>query len=144
MPERIDYGSVSPAALDAMRAFERLQHKSNVGFGLLALVKIRASQVNGCRYCVDLHTKAARAHGETDERISALGAWRDASCFDERERAAFAWSEAVTQIGSGVPDEIYNSVRNHFDETQMVDLTYAIVAINGWNRLVIAFRGPPS
>ncbi len=143
MSERIDYGSVFPAGVEAMRALERLLPQSTVERRLLALVKVRASQMNGCAYCIDMHSKVAQAHGETGERLGALAGWRTAACFDERERAAFAWAEAVTQLQSGVPDEIYESVRSHFDEAQLVDLTYAIVAINGWNRLLIAFRRPP-
>lgn len=143
MHERVDYASVSPAGLEAMRALERHLQKSTVGRCLLELVKIRASLMNGCAHCIDMHTKVARAHGETEERINALGTWREALCFDERERAALAWTEAVTRIESAVPDGVYHSVRSHFDEAQLVDLTYAIVAINGWNRLVLAFRRLP-
>jgi AhpD family alkylhydroperoxidase len=132
MKERLDYASVSPAGLDAMRALER------------QLVKIRASQLNGCAFCIDMHTKVARAHGETEQRIYALSAWRETPFFDERERAALAWTEALTHIGAGVPDNVYELVRRHFDEAQLVDLTYAIVAINGWNRIAIAFRKLPA
>ena len=143
MKERLDYASVSPAGLDAMRALECHLQSSSLGRGLFELVKIRASQLNGCAYCIDMHAKIARAHGETEQRIYALSAWRETPFFDERERAALAWTEALTNISSGVPDDVYESVRRHFDEPQLVDLTYAIVAINGWNRIAIAFRKFP-
>ena len=143
MKERIDYAAVSPAGLTAMRALERHLQSSALGGSLFELVKIRASQLNGCAYCIDMHTKVARARGETEQRIYALSAWRETPFFDERERAALAWTEALTQIHSGVPDELYVSVRQQFDEAQLVDLTYAIVAINGWNRIATAFRKVP-
>lgn len=143
MKERLDYASVSPAGLDAMRALERHLQRSAIGRCLFELVKIRASQLNGCAFCIDMHTKVARAHGETEQRIYALSAWRETPFFDERERTALAWTEALTHIGAGVPDNIYDWVRRHFDEAQLVDLTYAIVAINGWNRIAIAFRKLP-
>ena len=94
-------------------------------------------------YCIDMHTKVARARGETEQRIYALNAWRETPFFNDRERAALAWTEALTQIQSGVPDELYASVRQQFNEAQLVDLTYAIVAINGWNRIATAFRKVP-
>ena len=123
MKERIDYATVSPAGLAAMRALERHLQSSALGGSLFELVKIRASQLNGCAYCIDMHTKVARAHGETEQRIYALSAWRETPFFNERERAALAWTEALTQIQSGVPDEVYLSVRQQFDEAQLVDLT---------------------
>src|SRR5687768_14553298 len=143
MKERLDYASVSPAGQDAMRALERHLQSSSLGRRLFELVKIRASQLNGCAYCIDMHTKVARAHGETEQRIYALSAWRETPFFDERERAALAWTEALTHVSTGVTDDVYESVRRHFDERQLVDLTYAIVAINGWNRIAIAFRKIP-
>lgn len=143
MKERIDYASASPAGLAAMRALERHLQSSTLGHCLLELVKIRVSQLNGCAYCIDMHAKVARAHGETEQRIYALSAWRETPFFDERERSALAWTEALTQIQGGVPDDLYAEVRQHFDEAQLVDLTYAVVAINGWNRIAIAFRKVP-
>jgi AhpD family alkylhydroperoxidase len=143
MQERLDYGAVSPNGVEALRALERHLHRSSLGKPLLELVKIRISQLNGCAYCIDMHAKVARAQGETEQRIYALSAWRETPFFDERERAALAWAEALTHIGGGVSDELYESVRPHFDDVQLVDLTYAIVAINGWNRIAIAFRKVP-
>src|SRR3954447_1472539 len=106
--------------------------------GLVELVKTRVSQINGCAYCLDMHTKDARAAGETEQRLYALGAWRETPFFSERERAALTWAEAVTRIGEGVPDELYAEVRREFDEKELVDLTWAVVAINGWNRIAIS------
>ena len=111
--------------------------------GLLELVKIRASQINGCAYCIDMHTKDARAGGETEQRIYALNAWRETPFFTERERAALAWTETVTRIGEGVSDAAYDAARGQFAEKQLVDLTWAIAAINAWNRIAISFRSIP-
>jgi AhpD family alkylhydroperoxidase len=111
--------------------------------GLSELIKIRASQMNGCAYCIDMHTKDARLSGETEQRIYSLNAWRETSFFSERERAALEWTEAVTRVGdTHVPDEIYQRVAAHFDEQEMVALTFAVVVINGWNRLAVSFRAP--
>jgi AhpD family alkylhydroperoxidase len=108
---------------------------------LLELVKLRASMINGCAYCVDMHSKDARALGESEQRLYAISVWREAPFFTPRERAALAWTEAVTKVGSDhVPDAVYRLAREHFDERQLVDLTMAIIAINAWNRLAIAFR----
>ncbi len=127
-----------------MLALESCVRQSGLDHRLLELVKIRASQINGCAYCLDMHTKDARAAGETEQRIYALNAWRETPFFDDRERAALAWTEAVTLVGEGhVPDEVYEAVSRHFDQEQLVHLTFAIVAINGWNRLAIAFRSEP-
>jgi AhpD family alkylhydroperoxidase len=107
----------------------------------LELVKIRASYMNGCAYCIDMHTKDARAAGETEQRIYAVPVWRETPFFTPRERAALAWAEAVTDIGkAGVPDELYAEARREFTEAELVDLTMALVTINGWNRLAIPFR----
>src|SRR5262249_9166403 len=111
---------------------------------LLELVKVRASQINGCAYCIDMHTKDARANGESEQRLYALSAWRETPFFTDRERAALAWTESVTLIGDGhAPDEGYEEVRGHFTEKELVPLTMAIVTINGWNRLAIGFRAVP-
>jgi AhpD family alkylhydroperoxidase len=110
----------------------------------LELVKLRASQINGCAYCIDMHTKDARVGGETEQRLYALSAWRETPFYSDRERAAIAWTEAVTQVAEGhVPDEVYELARQHFTEKELVDLTLGIVAINGWNRLAISFRTVP-
>ena len=110
---------------------------------LLELVKTRASQINGCAYCIDMHTKDARAMGEAEQRLYALSAWRETPFFSERERAALEWTEAITRIADNhVPDELYDRVRIHFDEPQLVALTFAATVINAWNRLAITFRVP--
>ena len=108
---------------------------------LFTLVEIRASQINGCAYCIDMHTKEARASGETEQRIYALSAWRETPFFTARERAALEWTEAVTLVSeTHVPDEVYARVAQHFDEAEMVALTFAVVVINSWNRLSVSFR----
>jgi AhpD family alkylhydroperoxidase len=116
--------------------------KSGLERRLFELVKIRASQINGCAYCIDMHTKDARALGESEQRIYALSAWRETPFFSARERAALEWTEALTRLGSpeGVPDDIYARVRQQFDEDAIVALSFAVVVINSWNRLSIAFR----
>lgn len=144
MQQRIDYGRVAPEGLAAMLGLEKYARGSGLEHGLLELVKIRASQLNGCAYCLDMHTKDARAAGESEQRLYALAAWREAPFFSDRERAALAFTEAVTRVGeSGVPDEVYEEARRQFAEKELVDLGLAIVAINGWNRLAIAFRTVP-
>jgi AhpD family alkylhydroperoxidase len=143
MKERLDYATVAPNRVEAMRALERDAQRSGLGRALLELVKIRVSQINGCAYCIDMHTKMARAQGETEQRIYALNAWRETPFFDARERAALEWAEALTRIEGGVPNQIFDSVRLQFEETQLVELTYVVVAINGWNRIAIAFRKVP-
>lgn len=110
---------------------------------LFELVKIRASQINGCAYCIDMHTKEARLAGETEQRIYALNAWRETPFFTDRERAALEWTEAVTRLGeTHVPDDIYERVARQFDEAELVALTFGVVVINGWNRLAVSFRAP--
>jgi len=114
---------------------------SGLEHSTLELVKIRASQINGCAYCLDMHTKDARALGETEQRIYALNAWRETPFFSDRERAALEWAEALTRISiDQVPDSVYEAVKPHFSEAELVALTFALVAINGWNRLAISFR----
>ena len=110
---------------------------------LFELVKIRASQINGCAYCIDMHTKDARLAGETEQRIYALNAWRETPFFTERERAALEWTEAVTRVAdTHVPDEIHARVAAQFEETELVALTFAVIVINSWNRLAVSFRAP--
>ena len=121
-----------------MNALQRYTQDSGLEHSLLELVKLRASQLNGCAYCLDMHSKDARAQSETEQRIYVLSAWREAPFYTPRERAALAWTEAVTCIPNGVSDELYASVREHFDEKALVDLTMTIITINGWNRLAIA------
>ncbi|HET9743836.1 MAG TPA: carboxymuconolactone decarboxylase family protein [Terriglobales bacterium] len=142
--ERIDFKTAVPAAYRAMLALETYVHHSGLEPSLLELVKIRASQINGCAFCLDMHSKDARAAGETEQRLYLLSAWREAPFYSPRERAALAWTEAVTQISeTHALDDVYELARQHFSETELVNLTMAIVAINGWNRLEIGFRGIP-
>src|SRR5262249_43367705 len=120
---------------------ERYIRQCGLEPSLLELVKLRASQINGCAYCVDMHTKDARARGETEQRLYAVVVWRETPFFTERERAALAWTEAVTLVNRDqAPDEVYELAREHFTEKELVDLTMALIAINGWNRLAISFR----
>ena len=141
MKQRIDYKQVAPGAYKAMLGIEAYVRGSGLERSLLELVKTRVSQINGCAHCLDMHTKEARAAGETEQRLYLLAAWRDAPFYSDRERAALDWVEALTQISTNdVSDELYAEVRRHFDEKALVDLTLAIVAINGWNRLAVPFR----
>ncbi|HNT40346.1 MAG TPA: carboxymuconolactone decarboxylase family protein [Rubrivivax sp.] len=142
MEQRLDYKAASPAGFQAMLQLQLQVNKSGLEESLLELVKSRASQINGCAWCLDMHSKDARALGETEQRLYLLPVWRDAPCYSARERAALAWTEAVTKIADvhDVADEVYAQAREHFDEKSLVDLTLAIVAINGWNRLNVAFR----
>lgn len=142
MEQRLNYQTASPDAFKAMLHVEQQVHKSGIEESLLELVKTRASQINGCAWCLDMHTKDARARGETEQRLYLLTAWREAPCYTARERAALAWTEAVTEIACShdVPDAVYDEARRHFDEKALVDLTLAIIAINGWNRMNVAFR----
>lgn len=144
MTPRIDYPTLVPEAFKAVLGVERYARNSSIEKSLLHLIKLRASYLNGCAYCVDMHTKEARHDGETEQRLYGIPVWREMPFFTPRERAAFAWTEAVTNlIGSGVPDAVYDEVREQFDERGLVDLTMAIVAINAWNRLAISFRSVP-
>ncbi len=139
--QRIDYRHVAPGAVAAMREVQRYVDHCGLEKKLLELVKLRASQINGCAYCVDMHSKDARALGETEQRLYAVAVWREAPFFNEREQAALAWTEALTLVSqTGAPDDVYQLARRHFDEKELVDLTMAIVAINGWNRLAVGFR----
>ena len=141
MTQRLDYKRVAPEAYKAMLALERYVHQAGPDATLLELVKTRASQVNHCAWCLDMHTKDARARGETEQRLHLLAAWRHAPCYSERERAALAWTEAVTLLAQDeVSDDLYAEVRRQLSEKELVDLTMAIIAINGWNRLNVAFR----
>jgi AhpD family alkylhydroperoxidase len=141
MKPRIDYHYASPRAIEAMYGLQRYVNDASIEHSLLELVKMRASQVNGCAHCLEMHAKDALAAGETAERLLLLDAWREAPFYTPRERAALEWTEALTLVHEGhVPDEVYESVRQHFTEEELVDLSLAIVAINGWNRLAIGFR----
>lgn len=138
---RIDYRKVAPEAIRALAEVERYARGSNIEPALLELVRLRVSMINGCAYCVDMHSKDARARGESEQRLYAVSVWREAPFFSARERAALAWTDAVTQVSTDhVPDEVYRAVREQFDEKELVDLTMAVIAINSWNRLAISFR----
>ncbi len=145
MQPRLDAQKVAPGAYRAMAALETyIRDSSRLEPSLLELVKMRASQINGCAYCIDMHSKDARAKGETEQRLYALSAWRETPFFSDRERAALSWTEAITLIGSGhASDEVYEEVRKRFTEEELVNLTMAIVTINGWNRFSIGFRAVP-
>ena len=144
MKSRIEYAQVVPDAIEALRALEKYVRTCGLEPKALELIKIRASQTNGCAYCLDMHTKDARARGETEQRIYALNAWRETPFFTEKERAALAWAEAVTQVSaSQVSDEVYEIARQCFDEKELANITIAITAINGWNRLAVSFRSVP-
>jgi AhpD family alkylhydroperoxidase len=145
MTPRIKFANFMTSPL--AKAMLRLEHEveaSGLEQPLLELVKIRASQINGCAYCIDMHTKDARALGETEQRIYALSAWRETPFFSDRERAALDWTETVTRVSeTHVPDDAFERARQHFDERELFSLTFAVVAINSWNRLSISFRTPP-
>src|SRR4051794_31720262 len=143
MEPRLNYPTLAPEPLKLMYAMEKYLGACGLEHSLLELVKTRASQINGCAFCLDMHTQDARAAGETEQRLYALPAWREAPFYTARERAALAWTEAVTRLDGRVPDAVYEEVRPHFTEKELVDLTWAVVAINGWNRLAISFRTVP-
>ena len=144
MSARIDYTKVAPGALRAMYGLEKYLAESSIEASLRDLVKLRASQINGCAYCVDMHWKDARAAGETEQRLYGLVAWREAPYYTERERAALEWTEALTLIADNhVPDKLYEQTRKQFSEQELADLTLAVVTINAWNRVAISFRAEP-
>ena len=144
MTPRIDSSRyITSGAARAMFSLQNEVESSGLDRLLLALVKIRASQINGCAYCIDMHTKDARLMGESEQRIYALSAWRETPFFTDRERAALEWAETVTRVSeTHVPDDVYERVRQQFSESELVALTFAVVAINAWNRLAISFRAP--
>jgi AhpD family alkylhydroperoxidase len=145
MNARLDVQKVSPGAINAMLGLEGYIRKaSRLEPSLLDLVRMRASQINGCAYCLDMHSKDARAAGESEQRLYALDAWRETPFFTDRERAALAWTEAVTKVSEGhVPDSVYEEVRKRFSEEELVNLTLVVVSINGWNRLNTSLRTVP-
>lgn len=144
MSKRLDYGTVDPKAIKGMLELEQYVLHSGLDKKLYELVKTRASQINGCAYCIDMHTKDARAIGETEQRLYALSAWRETPFYSPKERVALEWTEALTLIATDhVADELYDSAIQYFSEQELVALSMAIVAINGWNRLAKAFRSEP-
>jgi len=144
MNTRINWMKSAPAVVHAMFGLQKAVNESGLEPALLELVKMRASQINGCAACIDMHTKDARAAGETEQRLYLLAAWHEAAhLYTERERAALAWTEALTRVTEGhAPDDVYEQVHAQFKDAELAQLTLAIVAINGWNRLNIGFRMP--
>jgi AhpD family alkylhydroperoxidase len=144
MQARIDYTKLAPGGYKAMLGLELYLNHSSLEKKLLHMIKLRVSQINGCAFCLDMHWKDLQAAGESEQRMYSLDAWRETDYYSDRERAALAWAEAVTKVREGhVPDEVFEATRQHFSEQEMADLTFAVVAINGWNRLSIAFRVVP-
>ena len=144
MEARIDLMHVNPGVIQAMLGLERQVRRAGFDHALLDLVRVRASQINGCAYCLDMHSKDARANGETEQRLYGLDAWRETPYYSPRERAALEWTEALTLVAeTHVPDEVFERVREQFSEDELVHLSLAIVAINGWNRLNVAARTVP-
>jgi AhpD family alkylhydroperoxidase len=144
MQPRIDYRKYAPEALKAMFALEKYVEESGLELALVHLMKMRASQINGCAYCIDMHSIDARAAGESEQRLYALDAWRETPFFSDRERAALAWTEAITRVSeTHVPDEVFEEVKKYFSEKEIIDLTIVATTINMWNRLAISTRAVP-
>jgi AhpD family alkylhydroperoxidase len=144
MQPRIDYVKSARGVYEAMLGLEKYLHQCGLEEPLIDLIKLRASQINGCAYCIDMHWKDLRALGEQEQRLYGLDAWEESPYYTDRERAALAWTEAVTNIRDGhVPDHVYEEVRKHFTEKELADLSLAVAAINAWNRLAIAARAVP-
>lgn len=144
MEERIHYAKVAPLAYHALLGLEKYLSECGIEEGLLDLMKLRASQINGCAYCLDMHWKDLRAIGESEQRMYSLDAWRESPYYTDRERAALAWTEAVTRVAEmHVPDEVYEEAKQQFSEKELADLTVAVATINAWNRLAIAGRTTP-
>jgi AhpD family alkylhydroperoxidase len=141
MQQRLNFYKVGQDAIKAMMGLEERVGKSGLEKSLTELVRLRASQINGCAYCMDMHSTDARKGGESERRLATLSAWRETPFFTDRERAALEWTEVVTLVGQDhVPDAVWNAVQPHFSEAELVDLTLLVVAINGWNRFAISFR----
>jgi len=144
MEQRISYTEAAEGALKAMYGLETYLRHSSIEPMLLHLLKFRVSQINGCAYCLDMHSKDLRALGETEQRLYLLDAWRESPFYTDRERAALEWAEALTLVGeSHVPDDVFEQVKAQFSDKEIIDLTMATVTINGWNRISIAFRTTP-
>lgn len=144
MSQRIDYMQQSPELFKAYLAFSTAIRDSVIDATTRNLVQIRASQINGCAFCLDMHVKEAKIHGERELRLYHVAIWRESQLFNAKERAALEWTEALTKLPEhGVPDVIYNAVREHLSEKEVSDLSFAIVAINGWNRISIGFQAQP-
>ena len=144
MEPRLDYVKAAPDAYKAMLGLEAAVRRLGIDRTVLELIKIRASQINGCAFCLDMHTRDARKQGETEERIYQLSAWHESPAFTPRERAALGWTDALTLVAeTHAPDDVYEEARRHFSEKELVDLTLAVVTINAWNRLAVGFRRMP-
>lgn len=143
MEQRINFNEKGKQAMGALYGLARHLSKSTIEQSLLNLLYYRVSQINGCAFCLDMHSKDLRAEGETEQRLYVLDAWREAPFYTDKERAALAWAEALTRIKSGlVPDEVYDEAGKYFSETELIDLTMAVIAINSYNRINIAFGAP--
>ncbi|HEV7300280.1 MAG TPA: carboxymuconolactone decarboxylase family protein [Tepidisphaeraceae bacterium] len=143
MQPRINFPQIAPKAYQAMSGVEAYINGSGLDHGLIHLVKLRASQMNGCAFCIDMHWKDARANGEAEQRLYGLDAWAEAPYYTDRERAALEWTEVLTRVGdTHAPDAAYEAMRAHFNEKEAVDLTWVIAAINAWNRMAIGLRSP--
>lgn len=144
MGVRLNYGKAAPGATQAMMGLERYLEECGLEPILLDLVRLRASQINGCAYCVDMHSLDLRAEGETEQRVNTVCVWQETPFFTERERAALLWTEKLTLISlDHVPDDVYEQVRPHFTDAELTNLTLAIATINAWNRFAITFRSEP-
>ena len=144
MKQRMNIATAAPGGYQAMLGLEKYLHECGLEERLLLLIKLRASEINGCAYCIDMHWKDARALGETEQRLYGLGAWEESPYYTDRERAALLWTESITQLTQGhVPDSVYAAVKPHFSEKELVDLTLAVATINAWNRIVISSRTVP-
>jgi len=144
MDQRLDLTKVSPDGYKAMLGVHSYVQNSGLSLGLLELVKMRASQINGCAFCIAMHVPLARKHGISEDQLHLLAAWREAPIYSPKERAALAWAEALTQLtGGDVSDAVYTEVCRHFSEKELADLSFAVAEINAWNRLMICTRTPP-
>ena len=145
MSQRLNFYGASPEAIKALSALEGAVNKLGLEPALLELVKLRASQINGCAFCVDMHSSDARKAGETERRLHSVSVWRETPFFTERERAALGWTEALTQLSlTHAPDADYDALKAQFNDKEMVDLTLAISTINAWNRFAVGFRKMPA
>ncbi len=144
MTQRLDYAKQSPELLKKLTAFSQATHATSIEASIRDLVNIRASQLNGCGFCLDMHAKEATIRDERPLRLHHIAAWRESNLFSPRERACLAWTEVLTQLPTqGIPDDLYERVRTQLSDQEIVDLTYAVIAINAWNRANVAFRTEP-
>jgi AhpD family alkylhydroperoxidase len=144
MPPRLNWPELEPNAYKTLAGLEKYVHESGLDKRLFTLIKLRASQINHCAYCIDMHWKDLRAEGETEQRLYGLNAWQESPYYTDRERAALEWTEAVTLLTDGfVPDGVYDRTRAHFTDKELVQLTLGVIAINSWNRVCVPFRTEP-